>query len=350
MKPISKKRRVQVLRYAVEGDKGPTGLSRYYDRVMSALQDADADVETIDFGPPDLKGIRYIIKEMFLNPLIQTIRGRGRVDVYHATYEMLGLFFPFTKAKRIVTVHHIVGKDEGNGRLWRAFWDISARISIFFADEIIAISSSTRDKAVSKYRIPQEKISVVTHPQDPIFRVLDIEKKKILGSMGALLPRKNHQSAIRVFERISKIPGNEDYTMVIVGKGPQLDDLKKLAFDLGISDKVSFKSDVSMERLVEFYNTCSVILNTSSKEGLGLATLEAQACGTPVVFFKDADIPPEVMEAAVPCAGEEDMARVVAKILGNLEYMERLIGEGLDFSNKNREFKRKMTEIYFSSD
>ncbi|NLL94286.1 MAG: glycosyltransferase family 4 protein [Thermoplasmatales archaeon] len=341
-----RKTKAQLLKYAHDETKVPTGLERHYLNVVNVLEPSGVEIETIEFGIPGARGLKNLLKEGFFGPLVRTLQGRGKVDVYHATYEMLGVFFPFVRAKRIVSIHHMVNKDEGNGRLWHTLWRISSAISMRFADHVLAISSKTRDDVVRRYGIPSEKVTVVTFPQDPAFRVLGLEKGKVLGSMGTLNARKNHQAAIRVFSEVLKTPGNGDCVLRIVGKGLLLDELKELVSSLGVSDRVSFESDLPLEGLVEFYNTCAAVLNTSSKEGLGLATLEAQACGTPVVFFRDADIPPEVTEAAVPCADEAEMVAEVVKILNDPDHARRLIERGLEFTSADNGFREKLLRLY----
>jgi glycosyltransferase involved in cell wall biosynthesis len=71
--------------------------------------------------------------------------------------------------------------------------------------------------------------------------------------------------------------------LAIAGGGNDRARLEKIARDLGVSAAVEFKGFVSEEEKVELYNRASVFVNPSLKEGWGLTSIEANACGTPVV-------------------------------------------------------------------
>jgi glycosyltransferase involved in cell wall biosynthesis len=67
-------------------------------------------------------------------------------------------------------------------------------------------------------------------------------------------------------------------------------DLERLAADLGIRDAVVFADQFAVASglmggadLAKWYGVLDVLSNTSYGEGFGLAVLEAQACGTPVI-------------------------------------------------------------------
>jgi D-inositol-3-phosphate glycosyltransferase len=68
------------------------------------------------------------------------------------------------------------------------------------------------------------------------------------------------------------------------GAGPErLDQLHKLAADLGVSDVVRFLPPANRADLADLYRAADVVLVPSHSESFGLVAIEAQACGTPVV-------------------------------------------------------------------
>ncbi len=73
-------------------------------------------------------------------------------------------------------------------------------------------------------------------------------------------------------------------SLLIVGKGPLEPALRRRARDLGIADHVRFAGGVTPERLIDYYQAADLfVLPTLTLEAFGLVTLEALACGTPVV-------------------------------------------------------------------
>ena len=75
-----------------------------------------------------------------------------------------------------------------------------------------------------------------------------------------------------------------DYTLTLVGSGPDEMMLKNLAADLGLGERVHFTGFVSSrEHLRRLYQECGVFVSTSSWEAVALVVLEAMSCGAPVV-------------------------------------------------------------------
>lgn len=58
---------------------------------------------------------------------------------------------------------------------------------------------------------------------------------------------------------------------------------RQLADRLGISDLVRFRPPVGQRELADWYRAATVLAMPSHSESFGLAALEAQACGTPVL-------------------------------------------------------------------
>ncbi len=62
-------------------------------------------------------------------------------------------------------------------------------------------------------------------------------------------------------------------------------DLKGLAMNLGILDKIIFGQDISVpiENIVSWYQSLNVLMMATCGEGFGVPIIEAQACGIPVI-------------------------------------------------------------------
>lgn len=71
---------------------------------------------------------------------------------------------------------------------------------------------------------------------------------------------------------------------VIGGTGPLRTYLEQLANELGLDDSVRFVGHIPEQELPGYYQSADLfVLPTVSHEGFGLVTVEALACGTPVV-------------------------------------------------------------------
>lgn len=71
--------------------------------------------------------------------------------------------------------------------------------------------------------------------------------------------------------------------VILVGDGPQLEELRQIAFDKCISDSLEIVPPMSQEDLVEIYQQADVFCLPSFSEGLPCVVIEAMACGVPVV-------------------------------------------------------------------
>ncbi|WP_265110542.1 glycosyltransferase [Halosolutus halophilus] len=103
-------------------------------------------------------------------------------------------------------------------------------------------------------------------------------ERTVIGYSGRLSMEKNVSEILRV---AAELP---DYEFVIVGEGPYRDRLERDA-----PDNVTIREFLSRSALPIFYSSIDVFVTASTADTLGLSTLEANACGTPVVA---PDVPP----------------------------------------------------------
>ncbi|OAQ52451.1 glycosyl transferase family 1 [Natrinema mahii] len=95
--------------------------------------------------------------------------------------------------------------------------------------------------------------------------------RTVIGYSGRLSMEKNVSEILRVAEALP------EYDFVIVGDGPYRDPLERDA-----PDNVEVRGFLPREELPTFYSSIDVFLTASTADTLGLSTLEANACGTPV--------------------------------------------------------------------
>ncbi|MGI8606578.1 MAG: glycosyltransferase family 4 protein, partial [Gaiellaceae bacterium] len=115
--------------------------------------------------------------------------------------------------------------------------------------------------------------------------------------------------------------GDERVTLAIVGRGMLEPALRRLASELGLASRVRFVGTVSDEELRSWYRAADLfVLPTTAYEGFGLATVEALACGTPVLGTP-VGATPELLEPLDPrllaaSASPDDLAAGIERALG----------------------------------
>ncbi|HEY6872886.1 MAG TPA: glycosyltransferase [Geobacteraceae bacterium] len=99
--------------------------------------------------------------------------------------------------------------------------------------------------------------------------------------VGRLVAIKNVATAIRAFASLPN--GYAHLCLTIVGDGPLLDELKELAQQLGVIDRVCFVGTVSQEEAIRTLRLSHICLFPSLKEGGTWSLMEAMAVGLPVI-------------------------------------------------------------------
>lgn len=151
----------------------------------------------------------------------------------------------------------------------------------------ITISESTKT-AMINHGIPLGNISIVSPGID--LGVYHPRPSEVRAPIVLCISRlKKYKNIGDVISAMSGI-GQEapDAKLVIVGTGDYEDSLRDLVRQLGLQDKVSFRDFVGLrpplrDVKVRLLQQARVFVMPSSFEGFSISTLEALACGTPVV-------------------------------------------------------------------
>jgi glycosyltransferase involved in cell wall biosynthesis len=98
-----------------------------------------------------------------------------------------------------------------------------------------------------------------------------------LLSVASFTAVKNHALLLRAIAQTPNV------SLQLAGTGPLEPDLRTLARQLNVSDRVEFLGNVIHETLPTVYYHADAFVQTSRHEAQGLAVLEAAACGRPVV-------------------------------------------------------------------
>lgn len=117
--------------------------------------------------------------------------------------------------------------------------------------------------------------TTITEKHGPI-RTQLTDKKKYFLYVGNAYPHKNIENLVTAFLRFQKIPGNEEYSLVLVGKEDYFyGKIKKM---YAKEKNVQFLHNVSDSELGYLYNHAIALVSASRMEGFGLPCLEAAEC------------------------------------------------------------------------
>jgi phosphatidylinositol alpha-1,6-mannosyltransferase len=139
-----------------------------------------------------------------------------------------------------------------------------------------------------------------------------------------LVPRKGQDMLIRALPSIrDQVDGA---ALVIVGGGPYLDALRRLAADTGVAEHVTFTGGVPFAELAAHYSLGDVFAMPCRSrgagldvEGLGIVFLEASATGIPVVAGDSGGAPEAVLDGETGrVVNGRDIAQIAGAVSGLL--------------------------------
>ncbi len=139
-----------------------------------------------------------------------------------------------------------------------------------FAAQVFGIESSVLPNAV-----PVDDFRVVPPPRDA--------QRPVIVFLGRLVERKGAAHLLHAVKRLSEIY-DQDFKVLIGGKGPQADELQALSRQLAIADRVEFVGFVSEADKPAFLAQADVaVFPSTGGESFGIVLVEAMAAGSGVV-------------------------------------------------------------------
>jgi glycosyltransferase involved in cell wall biosynthesis len=112
-------------------------------------------------------------------------------------------------------------------------------------------------------------------------------QKKIFLFLGRIDGEKRIDVLIRAMQQLSR----DDIQMVIAGHGKVEDPLRRMVASMHINQKVRFTGFISSEDVPGLMNSVDVFVMPSEAELLSISTLEAMACGRPVLLANALALP-----------------------------------------------------------
>ncbi len=226
---------------------------------------------------------------------------------------------------KIVTTLH--GTDITLVGLHPSFQAIT-QFSILKSHGLTSVSGFLKERTVSDFKVPPERIRVIPNFIDPsIFRrdgkpchrnTLAPGGERIVMHVSNFRPVKRVTDVVEIFARIAQaVPSR----LVLVGDGPERPRAMVRAQELGVRDQVLF---LGKHQSVDELLACSdLFLLPSKNESFGLAALEALACGSPVIASELGGLPEVVTHGETgflfPLGAVEEMAEAGVMLLKDEE-------------------------------
>ncbi|MGE0015757.1 MAG: glycosyltransferase family 4 protein [Candidatus Methanomethylophilaceae archaeon] len=212
--------------------------------------------------------------------------------------------------KKIFTYHNMWGEGVGWLSKLSEFNDNMFRKTLDTFDHIVCVSNYVRDDLVSR-GIPSEMTTVVPSCLNSFPEVSGEEGDFIL-SLGRLVNTKGLEYLVEAMKDV-------DCRLVICGKGPVENKLRKQIGRLGLEGKVEMRGYVSEEEKAVLMSTCKFFAMPSLFESLGLAAIELMSYGRPIVCTDVNGLPETVGEGGltVPPRNPAALAKAMNSLLSD---------------------------------
>lgn len=202
------------------------------------------------------------------------------------------------------------------------------------ADKIITPSEFLK-KIVKGWGVKEDRIQVVYNAGPDIRKIADVVPRTglegdILISAGRLEPWKGMVALVEIMPEL--LQKNPNFRLLIAGDGPLTENLKSMIKNLGIEDKVILAGRVPHDELMSYFKASKIFILNTGYEGLPHITLEAMACGLPVVTTNVCGNPEVVKDnyngLLVEYNNKEQLKNAILKIWDNLNLKEEFIRNG----------------------
>lgn len=249
------------------------------------------------------------------------------------------------KIPNLVTVHSDLNGDYANPVI-RSVYKIIEKLTRFPTVKYIVVSKYLKNQLI-KSGVSANKIAVVYNGSDFPTPKIRPHKRLVIGSVGRLHPVKGYDLLINAFALMD----NKRLRLKIAGVGEELDNLKSLAKDLGISERVEF---VGFQKdIYKFLDTIDVYAQSSLSEGFGLSVIEAMSQNLPVVVTPAGSLVEIVDNGRTGIVSADFspqlMAISIAKLVSNYEYSKQMGENAREYVVKNFDIKnwvKNTTKVY----
>ncbi|MCX4298982.1 MAG: glycosyltransferase family 4 protein [Lachnospiraceae bacterium] len=198
------------------------------------------------------------------------------------------------------------------------------------SDYVIAQSSNTRENA-QKYYCSQTQIQIIPLPYQKV--EFDAVTRQNIGlnvsdtyliSIGRLVRRKGYDYLLHALAEINK----PDLKLIILGEGPEKENLEKLIKENGLENRVIMPGFVSENKKFQYLNSSDIYVLSSVHEGFGIVLQEAMQVGLPIVstnYGGQVDIVKENENGIlVKNRSATALAQGISRLISNRELMNRM--------------------------
>jgi len=167
------------------------------------------------------------------------------------------------------------------------------------ADLLVVSTAAEGEDLRRAYHVPPDRVAVVApgvdldtflaQPKELARRLVGHPGERLFVFVGRLEPLKGVDVILHALALLTAGGRHPKVRLLVLGAdsgsgaGGEQARLRRLAAELGLTDRVEFLGSVPQHQLASYYAAAEACLMPSYSESFGLVGLEAQACGTAVI-------------------------------------------------------------------
>jgi len=322
-----------------------SGITTYIDLNKRALESAGHEVYVFTFGDLDYRddetrvirnpGLPLADTGFYLSLRYKTAAKKllQTMDVVHVHHPFLSgrlaLHYCRTKQIPVVFTNHTRYDLYAQARLPNLPEEVShgllqAYMPDFCEAVNLVISPSEGMKKILREFKVESPIEVVPNGADlqPFQQAKPLSRADfgfsnddiLLVYAGRIAPEKNLGFLLQAFAGIAQTLSNVHLLVVGGGQKEHEDELRSIASELRIEDRVKFTGMVSKDKLPGYLAMCNIFVTTSVTEVHPFSVIEAMATGLPVVGIHSPGVSDSISDGVSGQLATNDMAAYTAKL------------------------------------
>lgn len=218
------------------------------------------------------------------------------------------------KIAMVSTVHGFTG-----GGIRNRINEVIQRFALRRSAGVIAVAAPIVDRLVSA-GVPRSRISCIPNG---FTREIQLERsaarerlgiadgKLVAGWVGRLSHEKGADVMLRALSET-----DDNWILSIIGDGPDLDSLRRLAVQLGVVDRITWHGPVS--GAASLFSAFDAFVLSSRTEGTPIVLFEAMDASVPIVATTVGGVPDVLTDADALLVGPDDPS-AIANALGEIQ-------------------------------
>lgn len=189
------------------------------------------------------------------------------------------------------------------------------------AAKILVANEGTKKIVRDFYNVPLEKIGIIPNGIDTdLFHINGIKNSKMVFFSGVMYHHRGVDILLKsVPVVVKKVP---EVKFLLIGEGPELDNLQKIVRDYNIEKNVEFRNWLERKEIINFLSEASIGIGplrstTVTKDALPIKVLEYMAASLPIIAQKNT-LPHNVLidgENGFFVSNEEELATKIIYLL-----------------------------------